>query len=278
MATAFKATLLLEQHYEMDIASIADAAARDYHGLGKFDGVPSPAKPESGIIRIDETQVVIEAIADRVPNLALQPEAPLHRPAIKAPDVSNHKAHIDICCGGQNETLLSMQTYAAAVHLIAASISRIVPTLGVLWHGSGTLTAPDAFRDTIKPMLDDTMPLDIWVGFAPIVPDGYSPEAATGMLTSGLRPFLGRELELAPRRGDADSARECLSSVTRRILDHGMTLKSGQQLSEIEAVLAAKVRRRDYWLRRDRSTFVLVTDDAIVEQDTLLPPGHRSAA
>lgn len=278
MPIAFTATLLLERQYTMDAAAIAKAMAKDYKGIGAIEGVPSPAKPASGLVTIDQTQVVLEAHSGRLDTETLVSEHTLHRPKSTSPDVNSHVAFLDICCGGQTEDLQNAERYAAAVHLVAASVARIVPTLGIFWRNSGTLTGPDAFRETVKPLFKGKMPVDIWVGFCPSVPDGFTPDVATGMQTAGLRPFLGRELELAPRRGDAETAWECLSSVTRRVLENGLTLKSGQELSDVEAVLSAKVRRRDYWLRRDRSTFVLVTDDAIVEEDTLQVPGGRRAA
>lgn len=278
MTKAFVATLLLADDFTLEIDSLAKAVAEDYPSLREVTGIPSQTESASGVLMIETAQVVVQVRDKRLPNAAFKAPDAIHRPGTTPPDIAGNKVQVDVSSAGQKETLDGAEGYAGGAHIVAASILKRAKALGAFWHASGTLTGPADFTAATGPLFEGKMPLDIWVGFAPMVPEGYAPEAAMGMVTHGLRPFLGRELELAPRPGDIESAHECLCSVTRRILDDGMTLRTGQHLSNVESVLEAKVRRRDYWLRRDRSTFVLVTDDAIIENDTLNPPGQRSAA
>jgi hypothetical protein len=120
------------------------------------------------------------------------------------------------------------------------------------------------------------MPLGAWVSFSPVVPRGYPPEQATGMVTYGMRPFIGRELELAPRPGDARSAWRCVARIARLALDRGVRLADGQRLGEAEACPAMTVRERDQWLRRAEPVFVLVADDSIVDAATLQPRSEHA--
>ena len=113
--------------------------------------------------------------------------------------------------------------------------------------------------------------MGLWVTFAPVVPRGYEPSAATGLVTYGLRPFIGHELELAPRPGDPKSAYQCLSAIVNLVLDKGLELHDGQRLEDSAESFALTVRERRYWLRRDESAFVLVADDSVVDNETLQP-------
>ena len=91
------------------------------------------------------------------------------------------------------------------------------------------------------------------------------------MVTYGMRPFIGRELELAPRPGDPRAAWRSLGGIAGMALDGGLRLTDGVRLEDAAGAWAVTVRERDFWLRRDEPAFVLVADDAIVDAETLQP-------
>ena len=122
------------------------------------------------------------------------------------------------------------------------------------------------------------MPMGNWISFAPVVPRGYEPGEATGLVTYGMTPFIGRELELAPRPGDPKTAYQCVSTIVQLVLDKGLALHDGQRIEDTDESFALTVRERTYWLRRDESAFVLVSDDAVVDPTTLQPLRAAQAA
>ena len=89
------------------------------------------------------------------------------------------------------------------------------------------------------------------------------------MVTYGLRPFIGRELELAPRPCDARTSFQVLNTISRKILDTGAMLSDGVTVRSDTNSTSFLVRDRKDWLRRDSSAYVLVAEDAVVDAQTL---------
>ena len=87
---------------------------------------------------------------------------------------------------------------AALVFATAATLCELLPeTLGVSWAASALFIAPDVFRQAAETMRRDQLPVSelvkpFWYADAP--QDRQSP----GLLTMGLAPFVGREIDHPP--------------------------------------------------------------------------------
>ncbi|MEO3474323.1 DUF4261 domain-containing protein [Roseomonas sp. CAU 1739] len=87
---------------------------------------------------------------------------------------------------------------AAPVFATAATLCELVPeTLGVSWAASALFIAPDAIRQAAAAMRPDQLPVSelikpCWYAGEP--PDRQS----LGLLTMGLAPFVGREIDHPP--------------------------------------------------------------------------------
>lgn len=272
MSRQFAASVLLDEPWELDLDALGEQIESAFPQVGKVEVFPGQnGGNPSGLVRIDGGNVVVTALSVPVPKEQLSPKLKIMRHWDPSDVMSGHCAHILISCGGRLPGLEGAEVYAATVHFVAAAVAAISPSSAVLWRHSYSITQSEAFQAAAKRLLRGRMPLPIWSSFASVVPRGYAPEAALGMVSYGLRPFLGRELELAPRPGSPESAFECISSVARRALDGGYGLTDGLRVEGRDGAFSVTIRERTFWLRRDLSAYVLIADDALVDTETLRP-------
>ena len=277
MSRYFSASILLERPWPLDMDRIARAISDRFPEIGEIDAVFGQADADTGVLTIDHAQVVLRSTDDRVGEDAYVPPLRILRAWDPWPAIRCHNAHLRISCGGRLSGLEGALAYAAATHLVAAAVAGIAGPRAVLWEPARALVEPGDFAIGAETILTGAAPLMSWLSYAPIVPEGHVPASATGMVTYGLKPFLGRELELAPRPGDPRAAYRCLGSVVRRLMEGRMDLCDGQRLIDEEAGVSLTVRERRYWLRRDESVFVLVAEDSVVDPRTLQPRAERVA-
>ena len=277
MQRYLSATLLLRRPWPLDMDRVATALSRRFPTIGTVDALPGQSARDGGVLTIDHAQVVLQSVDERVEEDAYLPPLKILRTWNPMPAVRRHQAQLTISCGGRLPGMDGAFAYAAATHFVATAVAGLVRPLAILWEPAQALAEPVEFATAAETLLAGSPPLMSWISYAPVVADGYAPADATGMVTYGLRPFLGRELELAPRPGDPRSAYRCLSSIVSRILRGGVELRDGLHLVDREADLSFTVRERRYWLRRDESVFVLVAGDSVVDAWTLQPSAAPAA-
>ena len=272
MPRHFSIAILLQEEWPLDIDAIGAALRRRFPQIGAIDAVPGQVPGhQSGIVRIDGGHVVISSSPEPFPEDMIEPPLKVMRSWRPERTIKEHKAHLLISCGGDLPGLEGAKAYAAAAHFVAAAATTITPASAIVWQRGYCVTRPEDFRESATTLLSGRMPLGAWVSFATVVPRGYAPEAATGMVSYGLRPFLGRELEGAPRPGDPRSAYDCIADVARRALGQGLELNDGLCIEDAALDQSVTVREKTFWLRRDLSAYVLVAGDAVVDPETLRP-------
>lgn len=273
MSRHFAALLLLDRVVPLDVTELARAVRQAYPQIGEVEAIAGQSQAaDAGLIRIDGGHVVISMSNAPMRTDQLSPNLKVMRAWDPTVAVARHEGFLTISCGGSLKGLEGAKAYAAAVHFVAAALVNVLPTLAVFWQRGFALTDPVDFQDSTRTLLTGRMPLGAWISYAAIVPQGYPPAMAQGMVTYGMRPFIGREIELAPRPCAVKSAHDCISAMARDTLDHGNIPVDGQRLiSQAGGGFPMTVRERTYWLRRDRSAFVLVADDALIDPITLKP-------
>lgn len=277
MSRQFTATVLLEHSWALDIDALAAAVSERFPYLGPVDGIPGQRNSGSGVLSMEGASAVVETVARRARPDAIRPPQDITRPWDPKGAVNGHRAHLNISCGGRLPGLEGAMSYAAAVMFVTTAALDIAAARAVLWRSSWSISSPNAFRAATEALFEGQMPVSTWVSFAPYVPEGYAPAAATGMSTLGLSNLLGRELELAPRPGDTDEAEKILSRVARQVLDTELIPRSGHDIGDTITGLRLNVRKRDRWFQRDKSAFVLVAGDSVVDRETLKPVAATAA-
>ena len=268
MLRSFTATLLLDQSWPLDVDHVARALIDRFPTIGKIDSLPGQSE-ETGLLTIDHAQIVLQASETPIDTETAFPPLRVLRTWDPALAVDAHNAQISVSCGGRLPGLEGGLAYAAATHFVATALAGICKPLAVLWEPARQIVEPGEFAMTAESLLTGTLPQAAWISYAPIAPEGEHQSTATGMVTYGMKAFIGRELELAPRPGDARDAYRCMGAVVRRVMGDGCTLRDGLEMVDREAGITLTVRERLYWLRREESVFVLVAEDSIVDPWTL---------
>jgi hypothetical protein len=265
----FTATMLLERPWAPEAGEVAATVARRFPTIGRVE--PAPGADGRAAIRIDGAEVRLGAVAAPLPAERLAAPMQPMRAWDPEPAIRGHAAHLDISAGGALPGIEGAEAYAAAVHFVTAALVPLAPVTAIFWREGWAMTKPAAFAGAADDILAGRMPVGAWVSCAFVVPRGYEPGEATGAATQGMQPFLGRELELAPRPGDARSAWSCVGRVARMALGGGIRLADGVRLGEAGGAWQLTVRERDHWLRPRQPVFVLVADDSIIDPATLRP-------
>ncbi|MFK7945161.1 MAG: hypothetical protein AB8B85_19925 [Paracoccaceae bacterium] len=279
MSRHFSAVVLLERPVGVDIDALAQMVMEHFPTIGPVEPVMGQQGPgSSGLLRIEGGHIVVTVTPNPYPDDKLFPRLQLLRSWDPVSAIASHEAYLTISCGGGLSGVDGAEAYAAAVHFVAGAATRLMSATAVFWQRGFVLSDPVDFYDSSKTLLKGRMPVGAWISFASVVPKGYAPTSALGMVTYGMRQFIGREIELAPRPGNARAAYNCLVAVVRNTLDKGEALADGQRfLTAGASSLPLTVRERTFWLRRDQSAFVLVSDDSVVDMDTLRPRERPAA-
>lgn len=270
MSRHFTATILLERPWDLNISAIAASLRSLFPEIGEVDSVPGQSDgDDAGVLVIEGATIVVQSVRHPYPIEDMTPPLRPLRAAGADDAAQRHRAHLVISAGGALPGLEGAEAYAAVVHFVAAASLTITPALAVFWKTGWALARAETFNNAAKMLLHGGMPVGTWLSFATVVPTGMRPEDGLGMVTYGMRSFIGRELELAPRPCDARVAFQMISAVCRQILNRGTQLQDGFRIHSTDEGGSLMVRERNFWLRRDLSAFVLVSDDSIVDSETL---------
>lgn len=279
MSRHFSAVLLLSRPVGIDLDALARSVTAQFPEIGVVEPISGQAgQGTSGLLRIEGAHVVVSVTPAPFEDSQMFPPMQVLRSWDPVAAIADHEAYLTISCGGGLEGVEGAEAYAAAVHFVAAAATRVLPVTAVSWQRGFAITNPVDFYDSSRTLQKGRMPIGAWISFASVVPKGYTPSTALGMVTYGMRPFIGREIELAPRPGDVRSAYDCLAAVVRNTLDRGVVLADGQRfMTTGNAPFIVNVRARTYWLRRNQSAFVLVSEDSVVDVETLRPRERPAA-
>lgn len=142
---------------------------------------------------------------------------------------------------------------AVAVTVAAAAMAQIVPPLGLLWHPARGALPPAAFRDQIGRVIQGAAPLELWMRWYYLRPE---PGERPGVITRGLMPFVGREIEVRPSGHDEADALTLTFAFASLLIDHGANVVTGATVSPTPR-LAARVRVGDSRMRRGMPVYEL---------------------
>lgn len=276
---SLSATLLPREEISLDLDVLAKSISALVPDLDEVTVTKGEGDhKDTTTLRLDDIEVLLSNVAE--------PVRPSKFYALKTPYnawipqalIDQHQSHLYIVSGGDGAGLKNMETYAAAVHVVATAVCDCVDIGAVFWDSAELFVKPEEFAASVEPLMEGKMPVACWIGFHPIKPDEFALNSAVGMITQGLRHFIGREIELAPSPTDLDHAHMTLGSVVQRLMDHHLRLNDGETIKDLEMALSATIRTRDRWIRRDQAAFVLVTDDSVIDQSTLRPDRRKRGA
>ena len=143
--------------------------------------------------------------------------------------LSKQKAHVTIFEPAPGHTADFDLCYdrAVAVTVTAAAIASLTEPLGILWHPAGT-ALPDAEIDlSLERLAGMVAPVHLWTRWREIpVENGAEP----GVVSRGLYPLLGREIEILPSSLSFDSAVDFVRKLSELILASGRMPPHGARI------------------------------------------------
>ncbi|MFO1088361.1 MAG: hypothetical protein U1E46_02120 [Hyphomicrobiales bacterium] len=144
-------------------------------------------------------------------------------------DVEQHTANILVGALRSSHDRDSALQAAAAVTRTAAALTELVPAVAVYWAEADLLTSAAHFRDQAMLMVENYHPVHIWTSLrtyeGPPKEDGTVP---VGMTSTGLIPFVGRDVDFAPGSSDITFMAQSLYAVMLHLLDKGPVFANGQ--------------------------------------------------
>ena len=124
---------------------------------------------------------------------------------------------------------------AAAVSAVAAAATELVETAAVVWEASGVAVPAEELAAALPALAAGEPPVALWVATA-TGPGG-------GVLTRGLYPLLGAEIEVRMPALSAAAARELALRMANEILETGRPPAEGARIGQ-RAGAAFRVRYR----------------------------------
>lgn len=117
---------------------------------------------------------------------------------------------------------------AVAVMVVAAAVSRLVETIGLVWHASRRSVPADRLPDLIRSLEDGRAPVSLWISCLPVLARAGRP---AGLTTRGLYPLLGAEIEISESRLSHEAALDIALELAERVIGAGMPPGHGARLS-----------------------------------------------
>ena len=150
--------------------------------------------------------------------------------------LAKSRAHAIVACmdeaGDHNMAL----NYAAVLTLAAGALAEELPAIGVYWSTGQTVTEASRFIAAANGILQKNLPLTVWARLlfldGPPAEDGGR---TTACVTTGLAPFVGREIEFMPASLDPSKIAQRVFGTMQYLLAQGPVLKDGETLGVSEA-------------------------------------------
>lgn len=179
-------------------------------------------------------------------------------------DVKRHKAHVaiydygfddpgDAAGGAPRDNRDAAFDRAAAVTTAAAALASELEPLAIAWHAASVALRPEGLRTAREELMRDRAPLDLWTRY---YRTDALPGENPGIITSGLLPFVGHEIEVASSTVDIRIAQNFARRVARDLLDRGLELAEGAVLKTDDETAARVSAGTGQRARVWRFTFV----------------------
>ena len=147
---------------------------------------------------------------------------------------------------------------AVVVTLVAEAIWAQVPGIGLLWSPAGNALPAAMVKDAFGTVRGGRAALSLWMRWREIAPPaglGLCP----GLVTSGLMPILGREIEAAPSTVPSAEMLQHIIHLASGLIDHQAAIDDGHVLAR-RADRPIMLQLRDRGLRDDVPIYALTMD------------------
>jgi hypothetical protein len=145
--------------------------------------------------------------------------------------MEGHRAHIVIAPLNAATTFIDLKKQAQTVTAVAITMASLTPTVAAIWATGQAITKVQDFINA-APSVDKGEPAaPIWIGM--LIGRGSKTdqgEVTIGAMTTGLEPFIGREIDFEPTPVPMLTVAHRLVGVMQYLLTQGPVLKDGDSI------------------------------------------------
>jgi hypothetical protein len=218
--TAF---ILLDEPTMLDTSRIRDSLAARHPGVPL--SIPDSDPASAIVLNCAGSVVVVMNIAARLPDgwQQVANRAAMHWPEAEA-TCARHQAHLIVSVMGESENRVKISQVITAV--VGALVATHPSCSAVLWNwvASSSQTFAELSRSAFAPYPD--LPSGLWVSMHPFR-DSVS---RVGVVTIGLKDFIGRELELDGPATQFELVLTTASGLVAYLLQDGVTMRDGDTI------------------------------------------------
>ncbi|MEM6973117.1 MAG: hypothetical protein AAF577_09955 [Pseudomonadota bacterium] len=149
-------------------------------------------------------------------------------------EIGRHRAWVEICDLGfmRDRGVAKLDdafNRAAAVTAAASAVAAATNPLAVMWYPAKNALPVEAFEEQVSEVVSGRAPLAMWLRYLHIRPgeEGLN----EGIVTKGLAPFCGHEIEVLPSTLSRQEARATAFEFARLVVDRGTEPRTGMLLT-----------------------------------------------
>jgi hypothetical protein len=260
----------LKLGWKPELGEVCAAIERRFPEIGRVRA--SAAKPDSGVadtFLIDGATVSMSIVNAPYPPEQLIPPVRLVE-HVDADAVGRAHLCYVMLSAEAPEGIEWAQAYSALVTLVASVVAEEAPALAAFWASSWALRTPEGLREAADEIMAGGVPRSFWVSLAEVRSAKVNGIEMRGMMSFGLRPFAGREIELAPAPISLAAARAFSEKLADRML-------AGEMPEDWETIAIAGhekpavVRLAERFMRPSQPVALIVAHGATVDPETLKP-------
>lgn len=242
MTDRFIAMLALEQPAAVSADHLASQLKCQFPEAGlaakSVEAKSSQAAPDAPILMdLGGTLITVLFVDKPIPADALSHAIRVDRMWPEASKrLATHRAHAIVATLSEAQDFAQARTNAYTVTLAAAALCALMPTIGVYWGAGDTVVEASRFVQSASAMTQGRVPADMW--FQLLWLDGPrtpAHERTLAVLTTGLAPFVGREIEFLPAALPPAVIAERVLGTIVYLLMNGPVLNDGDTLGISES-------------------------------------------
>ncbi|MFO1033970.1 MAG: DUF4261 domain-containing protein [Hyphomicrobiales bacterium] len=205
-----------------------DIAAAVQRFFPKFEGqvnAPAAGGPKDNLLRVGDTIIAVLNFDVPQPPDTMEVNFKVNFLWQEARQVlSEHKAHTVLAIMKEPKEFAETKSACTALAMAALALASRKETIALQWAPSRALLHGQAIFHEIEDIQAGRLPLDLWLAYSPWA---ERETGKIGLMTVGLEPFVGREIEMVPRKESLGSSVQRAMAMAEYLLTKGPVVKDG---------------------------------------------------
>jgi len=228
--------LALEEAAAVDAESLAERYrslyGEDAYAIQTISDAGPETEGQAFVVMMDKLPVSVMFIDKPLPADAYQEALALDLAWLEAREVmQRHQAHVIVALVDDPRDHLDNLNGAAAVTLVTGALATLLPTAALISTEGRVIMKPDMFGPLVGSLANHEIPVAFWVAMGFAQEKDADGKDTVRVLTYGLSPFIGREVECLAASMPAAAIAEWLVNLSHYLVRHGPVIKDQDQTS-----------------------------------------------